>query len=45
MINNGITVQQAAEYLINADNILLLSHKNPDGDTLGSAVGLMFALK
>ena len=45
MINNGITVQQAAEYLINADNILLLSHKNPDGDTVGSAGGLMFALK
>ena len=45
MINNGITVQQAAEYLINADNILLLSHKNPDGDTVGSAGGLMHALK
>lgn len=45
MINNGITVKQAAEYLINADNILLLSHKNPDGDTVGSAGGLMHALK
>ena len=45
MINNGITVQQAAEYLLNADNILLLCHKNPDGDTLGSAGGLMYALK
>lgn len=45
MINNGITVQQAAEYLVNADNILLLCHKNPDGDTLGSAGGLMYALK
>ena len=45
MINNGITVQQAAEYLINADNILLLSHKTPDGDTVGSAGGLMHALK
>ena len=45
MINNGITVQQAAEYLINSDNILLLSHKNPDGDTVGSAGGLMHALK
>ena len=45
MINNGITVQQAAENLLNADNILLLCHKNPDGDTLGSAGGLMFALK
>lgn len=45
MINNGITAQQAAENLLNADNILLLCHKNPDGDTLGSAGGLMFALK
>ena len=45
MINNGITVQQAAEYLLGADNILLLCHKNPDGDTVGSAGGLMFALK
>ena len=45
MINNGITVQQTAEYLKNADNILLLCHKNPDGDTLGSAGGLMYALK
>lgn len=45
MINNGITVQQAAENLLSADNILLLCHKNPDGDTLGSAGGLMFALK
>lgn len=45
MINDGITVQQAAEYLLGADNILLLCHKNPDGDTLGSAGGLMFALK
>ena len=45
MINNSITVQQAAENLLNADNILLLCHKNPDGDTLGSAGGLMFALK
>lgn len=45
MINNGITVQQAAENLLSADNVLLLCHKNPDGDTLGSAGGLMFALK
>ena len=45
MTNNGITVQQAAENLLNADNILLLCHKNPDGDTLGSAGALMFALK
>jgi len=45
MINNSITVKQAAQALKAADNILLLCHKNPDGDTLGSAGGLMFALK
>lgn len=28
-----------------ADDILLLCHKNPDGDTLGSAGALMWALK
>ena len=31
--------------LIAADNILLLGHKNPDGDTLGSAGALYWALK
>ena len=45
MINNLISVQQAANQLSDADNILLLCHKNPDGDTLGSATGLMYALK
>lgn len=45
MINNIITVSQAAQQLCDADNILLLCHKNPDGDTLGSAAGLMHALK
>lgn len=31
--------------LLNADNILILCHKNPDGDTLGSAGALYWALK
>ncbi|MEG0804045.1 MAG: bifunctional oligoribonuclease/PAP phosphatase NrnA, partial [Pygmaiobacter sp.] len=31
--------------LLAADNILLLCHKNPDGDTLGSAGALYWALK
>ena len=44
MINDKITVQQAADMLKASDNILLLCHKNPDGDTLGSAAGLMHAL-
>ena len=31
--------------LLRAENVLILSHKNPDGDTLGSAAALMHALK
>ena len=31
-----ITEQQAADRLRQADNILLLAHQYPDGDTLGS---------
>ncbi len=45
MINNSISTKQASEFLSQSDNILLLCHKNPDGDTIGSAGGLMYALK
>ena len=31
--------------LLRAENVLILSHKNPDGDTTGSAAALMHALK
>ena len=31
--------------LLKAEGILLLCHKNPDGDTLGSAAALYWALK
>ena len=31
--------------LLKAERILLLCHKNPDGDTLGSAAALYWALK
>lgn len=40
-----ITVQQAAERLLNSDRILILTHKSPDGDTLGSAYALLSALR
>ncbi len=33
-------VKKAGEYLKSAKNILLLSHKNPDGDALGSGLAL-----
>ena len=40
-----LNVQQMAERLCAADNILVLCHKNPDGDTIGSAAALCRALQ
>ena len=37
-------LRRAAELLLAWDNILVLSHRSPDGDTLGSASGLCRAL-
>lgn len=39
-----VTVKQAAELLKEQDDILILSHRSPDGDTTGSAHGLYLAL-
>ena len=43
MASNRITLEQAAGLLKEADDILILTHKSPDGDTLGSGYGLMHA--
>lgn len=40
-----LTLAVIIERLKNADNILILCHKNPDGDTLGSAGALYWMLK
>ncbi len=40
-----IEVEQAAEALRQANDVLVLSHKSPDGDTLGSAAALCTALQ
>lgn len=40
-----LTLAQAVERLLAADKILLLCHKNPDGDTVGSAAALLHALR
>lgn len=40
-----IDLQETADLLQQSDNILLLSHAHPDGDTLGSATALARALK
>ncbi len=42
---NSIDIKQTADMLLEKDNILILSHKNPDGDTIGTAAALLWALK
>ena len=39
-----LNVQQMADKLIAADDILILCHKNPDGDTIGCGSALYYAL-
>lgn len=36
--------KQAGEKIFSRDNILILCHQNPDGDTLGSGFALLYAL-
>ncbi|MCQ4023015.1 MULTISPECIES: bifunctional oligoribonuclease/PAP phosphatase NrnA [unclassified Ruminococcus] len=40
-----ITIEQAAKILKERDNVLLLTHMSPDGDTLGCAFALCRALQ
>ncbi len=40
-----VDVKKAAKLLKENDNIIILSHQNPDGDTLGSGFALFYALK
>ena len=40
-----MTVQEAAAALGRQDDILILTHRRPDGDTIGSAAGLCAALR
>ena len=40
-----LDIAAALSRLLKAENILLICHKNPDGDTLGSAAALYHALK
>ena len=45
MSGNTLTVQETASYLRTLDNVLLLTHVRPDGDTVGSAAALCRALR
>lgn len=38
-----LTISQTAEQLSSAEDILILTHRNPDGDTLGSGFALHYA--
>ena len=41
----NVSVQQAADELLAADDILILTHRRPDGDTTGCAGGLCRGLR
>ncbi len=45
MTTEFVDVQTAAQRLRSARNVLILCHKNPDGDTIGCAGALYLALK
>ena len=40
-----LTLREAADFLKTNDNYLLLSHRRPDGDTVGSCAALCLALR
>lgn len=40
-----LKIEEAVSRILKEDGILLLCHKNPDGDTLGSAAALFHALR
>jgi len=39
-----LDIAAALSRLLKAENVLLICHKNPDGDTIGSAAALYWAL-
>ena len=40
-----VSLKTVCDFLLDNDNYLILTHRNPDGDTLGSAYALALALK
>jgi len=40
-----LTIRDTTEFLLRTDDILILTHQNPDGDTCGSAAALCAALR
>ena len=45
MKTRRITPEEAAARLMEADNVLILTHKNPDGDAIGSGIAIARALQ
>ena len=43
--NRFISLSEAADFLKQRDNYVILTHQNPDGDTLGSGFGLAMLLE
>ena len=41
----NLTAQEAAAFLQSRDGYLILTHRRPDGDTIGCAVALCRALR
>lgn len=44
-MNNSISVARCAQFLREHDNYLIMTHRRPDGDTLGSAGALCLVLR
>lgn len=45
METRKISPEEAASRLLKTDNILILTHKNPDGDAIGSGIAIALALR
>ena len=43
-MTTSMTIRETAEWLSQHDNYLVLTHRRPDGDTLGCAAGLVQGL-
>jgi len=44
-MSKEISVREAAELLLGLDNVLILTHRRPDGDTIGCGAALCLALR
>jgi len=40
-----LTISECAQWLLDRDRFTILTHRKPDGDTIGSSVGLCLALR